>query len=92
MRQTAAVLYEALKPGVHAIFDTQNVQGEHRNQIEDSLLDAGFYIPFSKSERWYREQLNSTGVLYVIVLGRPVIPQWGQYGDDDWSKRATRAR
>ncbi|MEH1940399.1 MAG: class I SAM-dependent methyltransferase [Nostoc sp.] len=90
MKQAATTFYKALKTGGYAIFDTQNVQGDYRNQIEDSLLDVGFYIPFHKSERWYREQLNSTGIVYVMVLGGPLIPQWGQYGDDDWNTRASQ--
>ncbi len=47
--------------------------------IESSLLAARFYIPYQKSERWYREQLDGTGITYAMVLGRPHIPRHGQY-------------
>ena len=36
-----------------------NVQGSGaRNELEDSLADAGFFLPFSAAERWYGN--NST--------------------------------
>ena len=64
----------ALRPGGVAIIDTMNVQGTHaRNEIEDSLIAAGFYLPFNITERWYREQLDNTGVSYAMVLGRPRV-------------------
>ena len=35
----------ALRPGGVAFFNAMNVQGERRNQLGDSLADAGFYVP-----------------------------------------------
>jgi len=64
----------ALRPGGAAIIDTMNVQGSGaRNEIEDSLAEAGFYLPFSATKRWYREQLDGTGISYAMVLGRPRV-------------------
>lgn len=34
--------HAALRPGGSCIIDTVNVQGRHRNLIEDSLIAAGF--------------------------------------------------
>jgi hypothetical protein len=90
MRQSATTFYQALKVGGNAVFYTQNIQGERRNKIEDSLIDAGFYIPYNKSERWYRDKLDSTGIVYAMILGRP-MPQWGEYGDRK-SERAAQDR
>jgi hypothetical protein len=78
MHAAAAHFYAALRPGGASIIDTMNVQGKDRNLIEDGLITAGFYIPFQKSERWYRQQLDSTRIVYLMVLGRPHIPAWAQ--------------
>ena len=67
-----------------------NVQGHDRNLIEDSLIGAGFYIPFQKSERWYRRQLNSTGIVYGMVLERPRIPAGDQYAREQFAEFAKR--
>ncbi len=73
-RAAAQRFYAALRPGGAAIIDTINVQGTAaRNEIEDSLEEAGFYIPFSMTERCYREQLDGTGISYGMVLGRPRV-------------------
>src|SRR5262249_1338288 len=58
MRAAAGHFHAALRPGGASIIDTMNVQGDDRNLIEDSLMAAGFFIPFQKSERWYRQQLR----------------------------------
>ena len=79
MRAAAGHFYTALRTGGACIIDTINVQGHNRDLIEDSLIAAGFYIPFHKSERWYRQQLDSTGIVYEMVLGRPHIPNRDQY-------------
>jgi len=73
MVAAARHFYVALRPGGVCIIDTMNVQGNRRNLIEDSLIAAGFYIPFQKSNLWYSEQLNATGIAYWMVLGRPRI-------------------
>jgi hypothetical protein len=79
MKQAAGNFFAALQPGGAAIFDTMNVQGDDRSVLEDALAGAGFYLPYSQSERWYRDQLESTGILYAMVLGHPRIPSWNQY-------------
>ena len=79
MAKAAEHFHAALRPGGACIIDTMNVQGHRRNLIEDRLLAAGFYIPLQKSERWYREQLDATGMVYAMVLGRPHILARDQY-------------
>ena len=90
MVAAARNFYTALRPGGDCIIDTMNVQGNRRNLIEDSLLAGGFYIPFQKSERWYREQLEATGIVYAMVLGRPLIPARNQYPPEDFRELAER--
>jgi hypothetical protein len=58
--------------------------------IEDSLLAAGFYISFQKSERWYRQQLDSSGIVYGMLLGRPRIPNRDQYPPERFRELAER--
>ncbi len=73
-RRAAQRFFTALRPGGAAIIDTMNVHGSGaRNEIEDSLAEAGFYLPFSATERWYREQLDSTGIAYGMLMGRPRV-------------------
>jgi hypothetical protein len=69
----------ALRPAGQLVVDTLNVPLADRNVLDDSLLDAGFFIPGHEAERWYRERLEATGILCVLVLGRPQIPQRDQY-------------
>src|SRR5262249_15290869 len=90
MRAAARHFGAALRPGGACIIDTMNVQGQLRNRIEDSLIAAGFYMPFQKSERWYREQLDGTGIVYGMVLGRPHIPARDQYPPGHFSEFAER--
>lgn len=92
MRAAAKHFFAALRPGGAAIIDTMNVQGRARDMIEDSLIDAGFFIPFTAAERWYRNQLECTGSVYGMVLGRPHIPNCGQYRSEDFAKCAERDR
>ena len=82
MRSIASVHFDALKPASRAIFDTLNVQGERRDLMERVLVDAGFYLPFYAANVEYRRQLTATGIPYVFVLGRPVIPRRGEYVSD----------
>jgi hypothetical protein len=84
--------YAALRPGGAAIMDTINVQGKARDVLEDSLIDAGFFIPFSASERWYRAQLERTGIIYEMVLGHPLIPYCEQCPAKHFHKDADRDR
>jgi SAM-dependent methyltransferase len=79
MLAAARCFISALRPGGALVLDTINVQGKLRDVIEDSLCAAGFFIPFRESERWYRDRLEATGIVYAMVLGRPMIPQWNQY-------------
>ncbi len=90
MRAAGGHFYAALRPGGACIIDTMNVQGNSRELIEDSLIAAGFYIPFQKSQRWYRQQLHSTGILYDMVLGRLYIPCLHQYPPEHFSEFAER--
>lgn len=73
MLQGARNFFAALRPGGVAIIDTMNVQGDLRNVIEDSLATAGFFLPFSDSERWYRTQLASTRIPFGMIMGRPRV-------------------
>lgn len=73
-RAAAKRFFAALRPGGVAIIDTMNVQGSSaRNEIEDSLAEAGFYLPYNATERWYREQLDGTGISFAMLLGRPRV-------------------
>lgn len=81
MRKIADVHFDALKPGGQAIFDTLNVQGERREMVEAALVDAGFYLPFYEATVEYRRRLNETDIPYTFVLGQPIIPAVGEYGD-----------
>jgi len=82
MAKVARTHYDALKPSYQAIFDTVNVQGERRELLEESLVNAGFIIPFYELNCWYRNKLNETKLPYVFVLGNPIIPWQGIYADD----------
>ena len=79
MSRAAAVMFGALRPGGRAIFDTMNVQGARRTMLEASLATAGFYLPCQKTERWYRETLEATGIEYLMILGRPFVSGWTKY-------------
>jgi hypothetical protein len=89
-RSAARHFFTALRPGGAAMIDTVNVQGPARDVLEDSLRDAGFFIPFSASERWYRDQLQSTGIVYGMVLDHPRIPNAGQYPAERFNEYAER--
>ena len=71
--------FAALRPGGVAFFDTMNVQGEGRDQLEDALAEAGFYIPIRNLNKWYRKKLAETGIPHAFILGIPVIPQHHDY-------------
>jgi hypothetical protein len=92
MTVAARHFFAALRPGGAAIIDTINVQGRARDVLEDTLMAAGFFVPFSASERWYRAQLESTGIIYGMVLGRPQIPDRGQYPAEHFDEYAERDR
>ena len=90
MLVAAEHFHAAIRPGGAAIFATMNVQSTRRDLIEDSLIAARFHIPFQKSERWYRQQLDGTGIVYEMVLGRPHIPACDQYPEGRFSEFAQR--
>ena len=52
------------------------------------MTTAGFYLPFEQSERWYRQQLERTGI--VFGMGRPRVLNWGQYPPETFSDLAAR--
>jgi len=91
MRAAAMHFFAALRPGGAAFIDTINVQGRARD-IEDSLVDGGFFLPFSASNRWYRDQLDSTGIPYGMVLGRPLVRYNERYPYERFKERAARDR
>ena len=91
MRAAAGHFYAALRPGGVCILDIMNVQASHlRKLIEDNLIGAGFFLPGVKSERWYRQQLDSTGIVYGMILGRPCIPNQHQYPPEQFHELAGR--
>jgi hypothetical protein len=85
---------KALRPGRYAYFDTMNVQGNRRDQLEQALEDGGFVVPFQSIDRWYRGALNETGIPYVFILGHPIIPRTGVYteGGPKWEADMARLR
>jgi hypothetical protein len=79
MRRIAGVHAEALRKGRYAYFDTMNVQGEGRDELEQALEEGGFVVPLSGLNRWYRRELYDTGIPHVFILGQPMVPQTGEY-------------
>lgn len=79
LRAIARVHAGALRPGRRAYFDTQNVQGDRRDQLEQALEDGGFVVPLLALNRWYRRALQETGIPHVFILGQPMIPCTGGY-------------
>lgn len=47
MKRIAGVHARSLRPGRQAYFDTMNVQGERRDELEQALEDGGFVVPFA---------------------------------------------
>lgn len=74
-REAAArVHHDALRAGGWAMFETMNVAVGLRDALEDSLLDVGFVLPLHETHRWYRTALAATGISFVIILGRALVP------------------
>jgi Thiopurine S-methyltransferase (TPMT) len=71
MRATAKSHFDAVRPGGWTIFQTMNVQGLRRDEIEDSIAEVGFGIPLRETERWYRSALRATAIEFLMILGRP---------------------
>ena len=90
----AGVHAQALRPGRYAYFDTMNVQGVRRDQLEQALNDGGFVVPLLAVNRWYRQALQQTGIPHMFVLGAPIIPRTGEYagGGSKWDADMARLR
>lgn len=73
MSRAAQSFFTALRPGGAAILEMAHVPADLRTVIEDTLLTAGFFIPFSQSNRWYQRQLESTGIPFSLMTGRPRV-------------------
>jgi len=80
----------ALRAGCSAFFDTMNVQGDRRDQIENILVDAGFFVPLHKLNQWYRRELAATGIPHAFVLGAPMIPVIDEYPHAHGSRQRER--
>lgn len=94
MARIARVHAHALRKGRFAYFDTMNVQGEGRDQLEQSLEEGGFVVPLSKLHRWYRQALQATGIPHIFILGQPAIPRTGEYeeGGPKWEGDMNRLK
>jgi len=71
MGKAARCYFQSLKPGGHAYFDTINVRGRPKTTIEEVLSEAGFHIPCYRSDCWYRDTLDSTGIEYAFGWNAP---------------------
>ena len=84
-RRIAQVHAHALKPGGIAYFDTMNVQGDRRDELESALAAAGFFVPLLELNRKYRQALRATGIPHAFVLGSPIVAQIVEHGQPiDW--------
>jgi SAM-dependent methyltransferase len=90
MRAALSTHARSLRPGRTAFFDTMNVQGARRDQLENALVAAGFFRPFHEAEKEYRQALAATGFAYVEILGRPMpVDETGhRQTDKDLAARA----
>ena len=86
--RAAASQFAALRPGGEAVFDTINVQGERRDELEACLVAAGFHVSLYEANRRLRRALEATGVPHVFVLGRPMVPRTRPYEADEDKWRA----
>lgn len=87
MKKAAKTFFVSNKDGGTFIATTMNVQGIKRTEIENAFVDAGYIIPNVKAEQWYRKVLDETWIVYAMVLGRPIIPEWWQYEDKGWEEQ-----
>jgi hypothetical protein len=94
LKQIAFVHATALRKGRWAYFDTMNVQGERRDQLEQALEDGGFVVPLRALNSSYRRALHETGIPHMFVLGQPIIPRTGEYeqGGAKWDEDMARLR
>ena len=86
-RAIAASHLKALDPGGWAIFQVAGAANNLRDAMEDLLLEAGFAMPLNACERWYRRELDDTGLPISFRLGRPRVDSEQGYeeqaGDQD---------
>lgn len=87
IEKAAKVFFNSTKKGGMIIASTMNVQGQKRSDIENAFAKSGYFIPNMEANQWYRKKLEETGILYVMILGNPMIPQWGQYENNGGKKQ-----
>jgi Methyltransferase domain len=94
MERIAGVHAAALRKGRYAYFDTMNVQGERRNQLEQALEDGGFVVPYLALNKSYRKALQDTGIPHGFIMGQPMIVRTGEYagGGPKWDRDMARLR
>ncbi|WP_435011274.1 hypothetical protein P12x_002581 [Tundrisphaera lichenicola] len=94
MTRIAGVQAAALSKGRFAYFDTMNVQGERRDQLEQALEDGGFVVPLRAPNQWHRQVLRESNIPHLFILGRPMIPRTGEYANDvpKWDRDMARLR
>jgi hypothetical protein len=92
LRKIARVHHDALKPGCVAYFDTMNVQGERRDLLESTLAEAGFTVPGYQARARLGKALRETGIPYIFILGRPMVPRHGEYAHDEERAQRDTAR
>jgi len=90
MLAAARHFHAALRTGGACLIDTLNTRDDQMNLMEDSLLAAGFFVPHHTSKRWYREQLEATGIGYGMVLGHPHVLAHNKYPRWRYTKFAER--
>jgi hypothetical protein len=88
----ARVHAETLRPGRHAYFFTQNVQGELRDELEQALADGGFAVPFLALTQSYRRALRETRIPHVFVLGHPWVTDADGYERGNPNRESAVAR
>jgi hypothetical protein len=66
--------FDAIRPAGWAMFETMNIPADRRDELEAPLITAGFALPGNESNRWYRAALAETGIPFVIILGRALVP------------------
>jgi len=95
MAAIASVHAQALRPGRYAYFDTMNVQGERRDQLEQAFWrTAGSSSRCGHSIAGIGERCARPVIPHVFVLGQPMIPRTGEYaeGGPKWDADMARLR